>query len=227
MSVSRKGTIMATATKLEAFQTIEDLLEALGGIASSRVRLHPSPGTATEADLIAFNARKITICELVDGVLVEKGLGYEESNLAAFLVGLLNAFVIPRNLGIVSGADGMMRLSSGLVREPDVAFASWDRIPGRRRPKTPIAGFAPELAIEVLSRSNRKAEMARKRREYFAAGVRLVWEVNFRTRKVAVFDSPEHSITLDASQILDGGEVLPGFALPPADLFGELDRQGI
>jgi Uma2 family endonuclease len=217
---------MAITTTLEAFQTIEDLLEALGGIAPSRVRLHPPPGTATEADLVAFNARKLTICELVDGVLVEKGMGYEESNLGILLAGFLNAFVIPRNLGIVSGADGMMRLFPGLVREPDVAFASWDRIPGRRRPKTPIAGFVPDLAVEVLSRSNTKAEMARKRREYFAAGVRLVWEVNPRTRKVAVFDTPDHSMLLNASQTLDGGDVLPGFALPLVELFSELDRSG-
>ncbi len=68
--------------------------------------------------------------------------------------------------------------------------------------------------------------MARKRREYFEAGVRLVWEVDPGARTVAVFDAPEHSTMLDASKTLDGGDVLPGFALPLADLFGELDRQG-
>ena len=54
----------------------------------------------------------------------------------------------------------MMRLFPGLVRIPDLSFTSWDRIPGRRRPKGAVAGFAPDLAIEVLSRSNTKAEMA-------------------------------------------------------------------
>ena len=152
-------------------------------------------------------------------------MGYTESFLAMYLGGLLNAFVIPRNLGMVSGTDGMMRLFPGLVREPDIAFASWDRIPGRRRPTEPIAGFAPDLVIEVLSRSNTKKEMARKRREYFA-GVRLVWEVDPVARTVAVFDAPERSTVLDESRTLEGGEVLPGFALPLGELFGELDRQG-
>ena len=69
--------------------------------------------------------------------------------------------------------------------------------------------------------------MARKRRENFAFGVRLVWEIDPVTRTVAVFDAPDHSRLLDDSQILDGGDVLPGFALPLADLFGELDRHGI
>jgi Uma2 family endonuclease len=214
------------ATALEALQTLEDLLESLGGIGPDRVRLHPSPGTATEADLIAFNDRKTTICELVDGILVEKGMGFTESALAGFLLSVLRGFIVPRNLGLVCGADGMLRLFPGLVREPDVAYISWGRIPGGRYPTEAIGNFAPDLAVEVLSRSNTPAEMARKRREYFAAGVRLVWEVDPRARTIAVYLGPEVSTVMDASQILDGGEVLPGFLLPLADLFGELDRQG-
>ena len=99
---------------------------------------------------------------------------------------------------------------------------------GARRtfPTEPIAGFAPNLAVEVLSRSNTKAEMARKRREYFEAGVRLVWEVDPRARTVAVYETPEQATVLDASATLDGGEMLPGFALPLIELFAELDRRG-
>ena len=198
---------MATATEplLAGILTLDDLLEHLGGIAPSRVRFRPSPGTATEGDLIEANGQRLAIYELIDGVLVEKGMGYTESMLAIALAGFLRAFIIPRNLGLVSGADGMMRLHPGLVREPDVAFASWDRIPDRRCPTEPIAGFAPDLAVEVLSRSNTKAEMARKRREYFQAGVRLVWEVDPVARTVAVYDSPERCVLLDATMTLEGG----------------------
>ena len=89
-----------------------------------------------------------------------------------------------------------------------------------------MAEFAPELAVEVLSLSNTKAEIARKRREYFAAGVRLVWEVDLRTRTFTVFIAAEEATVLDASMILLGGDVLPGFALPLAALFAELDRHG-
>lgn len=219
---------MAAPTEIPAvtWETAEDLLEALGGISPARVRLYPSPGTATEADLIAFNSRRMTICELVHGVLVEKGMGFTESALAGVLLSILRSFIVPRNLGLVTGPDGMLRLFPGLVREPDVAYISWGRIPGGRFPTEAIGGFAPDLAVEVLSISNTKAEMARKRREYFDAGVRLVWEVDPRTRTVDVYESPEHPTRLDASQSLDGGDVLPGFALPLGELFGELDRQG-
>ena len=216
---------MATAT-MTLPETVEELLEALGGISPGRVRLHPSPGTATEADLIAFNARKITLCELVDGVLVEKGVGFRESLLAAAIISLLREFVVPRNLGLISAPDDMMRLFPGLVRLPDVAFISWDRIPGRRISTEPIGDFAPDLAVEVLGPSNTPAEMARKRREYFEAGVRLVWAVDPEARTVAVYDAPERSTLLDSRANLHGGDVLPGFALPLAELFAGLDRQG-
>lgn len=219
---------MATVTEptLAQILTLDDLLEHLGGIAPVRVLFRPLPGTATEADLILANAGKRGLFELVDGVLVEKGMGYNESALALVIAGLLRAFIVPRNLGLVSGADGMMRLFPGLVREPDVAYVSWARVPGGRYPTEPIAGFAPDLAVEVLSRSNTKAEMARKRREYFEAGVRLVWEVDPRARTVAVYETPEQATVLDASATLDGGEMLPGFALPLIELFAELDRRG-
>ena len=62
-------------------------------------------------------------------------MGLRESLLAGVLLALLRAFVIPRNLGLVTGADGMLRLFPGLVRAPDVAFISWDHIPGGRVPE--------------------------------------------------------------------------------------------
>ena len=217
---------MATAP-LALFETAQDLVARFGAIEPVRIRLTPPPGTATEADLIAVNARKLGICELIDGTLVEKGMSYNESSLGYLLGSYLLAFVIPRNLGMISGEAGMMRLFPGQVRVPDLAFASWDRIPGRKRPEAAIAGFAPDLAVEILSRSNTKAEMARKRSDDFAAGVRLVWEVDPQTRTVAVYHAPDQPILLDATMTLEGGTILPGFALPLADLFAGLGRDGV
>ena len=76
---------------------------------------------------------------------------------------------------IVVGEAGMMRISQGLVRIPDVSFVSWDRLPEGKVPSEPIPALAPDLAVEVLSQGNTAKEMNRKRREYFEAGVRLVW----------------------------------------------------
>src|SRR5262249_32371795 len=131
-----------------------------------------------------------------------------------------------RNLGIVTGPDGTVEIMADLVRIPDVAFTSWDRMPGRRCPDAPVPRLAPNLAVEVLSRSNTPGEMAVKRQEYFTAGVEIVWEIDPRARTVVVSTSATASTTLAGADTLDGGTVLPGFTLPLQQLFAELDRQG-
>ncbi len=158
---------MATATTAQ-WETIADLIEQLGDIPPRRIRMHPPPGLATEADLLEAGRRYHRRFELVDGVLVEKAMGYRESILACFLIRVLGAFVDPRNLGVISGEAGMVRLFPGLVRGPDVAFASWDRFPDRRIPEEPIPSLVPDLVVEVLSESNTPKEMERKRGEYFS-----------------------------------------------------------
>jgi Uma2 family endonuclease len=130
------------------------------------------------------------------------------------------------DLGLVTGADGMVRLFPGLVRIPNVAFASWARIPNRRVPTEPIPELVPELAVEVLSKSNTDAEMTRKCGEYFAAGVLVVWLVDPESRTATVYTAPDQSTVLDETQTLDGAPVLPGFSLRLRELFAELDRQG-
>jgi Uma2 family endonuclease len=212
------------ATTTAPIETLADLLERLGGIAPSRVRYTPPPGTATEADVIAIERKENRLFELVDGVLVEKPMGFMESVVAGALVALLRSFVVPRRLGLVSAPDGMVRLFPGLVRIPDVAFVSWQRIPGGRAPRQPIPQLAPDLAVEILSEGNTALEMRRKVSEYFAAGVRQVWLVDIERRTVTVHSAPDAATTLDSHSVLDAGDVLPGFSLDLADLFAELDQ---
>jgi len=207
-----------------AVETLADLLQRLGNIPLERVRMHPPPGRATVRDVIEIERKENRLCELVDGVLVEKTVGYQESFLAVFLSRVLGNHVEPRDLGLVAGADGMMSLARGLVRIPDVSFVSWDRLPGRHFPKAPVPKLAPDLAVEVLSPSNTAEEMARKLREYFAAGVRLVWFVDPRTRTVTVYTGPDQSKVLSEAETLNGEPVLPGFALSLKDLFAKLDH---
>ena len=206
--------------------TLADLLDRLGGVPLDRIRFQPYPGTATVQDVIDLARQEGKLFELVEGVLLEKAVGFTESGLAGFLLGLLNAFVVPRNLGVVTGPDGTIELTAGLVRIPDVAFTSWDRLPGRRYPAAPVPRLAPNLAVEVLSRTNTPGEMAAKRHDYFTAGVELVWEIDPATRTVAVCTSPSAVVTLNAGDTLDGAPVLPGFTVPLYELFAELDRHG-
>lgn len=216
---------MASVVEGTAIRTLEDLLERLGHVPLHRIRFR-AIGRATLQDVIDIADHEGRLCELIDGVLVEKAMGHEDSFLALWLGTLLNNFVVPRNLGIVTGEAGTVELMPDLVRIPDVAFTCWDSMEGRRRPTDPIPRLAPTLAVEVLSASNTRGEMAVKRQEYFAAGVLLVWEVDPATRTVVVYTSPTQATTLTAADTLDGAPALPGFTLPLATLFAELDRHG-
>jgi Uma2 family endonuclease len=204
--------------------TVADLLEKLGGVPPERVRLKPPPGTATEEDLLEIQRREKRNCELIDGVLVEKPLGYRESMLAAWIIMLMADYFRQHDVGTVAGADGAVRLMAGLVRIPDISFIAWDRLPGREVPDTPILGLAPDLAVEVLSRGNTPKEMSLKLREYFLAGVRLVWLVDPRKRTVRVYTAPDQSTRLTEGQALDGGDVLPGLRLPLREVFGRTPK---
>lgn len=210
-------------TVLPRSATLADLLVRLGHVPPDRIRLHPAPGTAKETDLLVRPGGEKRLCELVDGVLVDKPMGYYESLLAALLIRFLGRFLDEHDLGVVLGADGTLRLAPGLVRLPDVSFISWDRFPGRRLPAEPIPDLAPDLAVEVLSKSNTDAEMARKLQEYFSAGCRLVWYVLPDVRAVRVYTDPTEVRILHEDDILDGGAVLPGFRLTVREWF---DRAG-
>ena len=208
-------------------RTVADLLKRLGNIPPQRVWFRLLPRAATELDVIDMEAHHDRLCELVDGVLVEKTVGYYASRVAGLLFHFIELFLQRYDLGIVLGADGTLRLMPGLVRIPDVSFISWDKFPTRELPAEPIPDLVPDLAVEVLSEGNTAEEMRRKLREYFQVGVRLVWLIDPATRSAEVYTSPRKKTTLTANQALDGGTVLPGFRLTLQKLFARAGRREI
>jgi Uma2 family endonuclease len=213
---------MAVVDSSPTMLTLSELAELFGDLPAWRIRTSPAPGAATEDDVIEIQEREDRLCELVEGVLVEKTVGYEESCLAAELITVINSFVKAHKLGKVSGPDGMMRLFPGMVRIPDVAFVSWKRFSARRGTNK-LPELVPDLAVEVLSEGNTPKEMSRKLDDYFDAGVRLVWFVDPRKRTVAVFTTKKLSKLLREHETVTGGKVLLGFSLPLKELFAELE----
>ncbi|MFN0051720.1 MAG: Uma2 family endonuclease [Planctomycetales bacterium] len=201
--------------------TVADIAARFGPMPLWRIRTDPAPGTATEADVLRIFAREKRLCELVDGILVEKAVGFKESLLAVWISTLLNNYVRRHRLGFVAGADGMFKIAPHLVRIPDVSFVARTRVPGGKCPEEPVPRLAPNLAVEVLSASNTRKEMRLKLREYFKAGVELVWFVDLISQTVEVFTAPHKSIVLKNSQSLDGGSVLPGFKVKLCELFAD------
>lgn len=215
---------MATDSTSSSFAwTASEVIAHFGDIPIARIRTSPAPGDATESDVVELHDHQNRLFELIDGTLVEKAMGWREAFLAACITTILNNFVQPRKLGIVFGADGMLRLKAQQIRIPDVAFVSQQRFAGQPLPTTAFWDLGCDLAVEVISSSNTRREMERKLNDYFAAGVAMVWLVYPDTREVVAYSSPSLSRTLRGRDLLEGGSLLPGFSVRVAEIFAELD----
>ena len=214
---------MATKSVVR-FEMMDELLTNLGGVSPNRVRMTPTPGTATVRDVARLLDRQKRKFELVDGTLVEKIMGLQESVIAIELAFILKQWNRDAgNLGMLAGADGPFHLMKKLVRIPDVSFTNWDRLPNRKVPTEPVPSVNPDLAVEVLSEGNTRLEMERKLKEYFLSEIEVVWLIDPKKRTVRVYTSPDDMTELTAADTLTGGDVLPGFSVPVAQLFGDLE----
>lgn len=209
---------------LPATWSVADLQEHLGQIPPNRIRLYPPPGLATIDDALRLGDRKEALCELVDGVLVEKPMGYYESVLAAILITLLNDHLKESAQGVVAGEQGTLRILPTKMRMPDVSFIRWDRLPGKKLPAERVPQIAPDLAVEIISAGNTPQEMEKKLDEYFQAGVRLVWYIYPETKTARVYTARDQMTEIDTQGTLDGGEVITGFTLRLGELFDRAEK---
>lgn len=159
--------------------------------------------------------------ELIDGEMIEVSPAADESaSTEAIIAHRLLSYVLPHRLGRVYGAEGGFVLfpDRETVLTPDVAFVTAERAPqGTARKHFPRP--APDLAVEVLSPSDRMADALRKVALYLEAGVRLVWLVDPDEQTVIVFRPDTTPQKLDATMTIDGGDVLPRFSVPVAEMF--------
>ena len=117
----------------------------------------------------------------------------------------------------------MLKVLPGQVRAADVSFIRWDRFPGRKLPRDAIFAVAPDLAIEIISDGNTTEEMDRKLRDYFKAGVRLVWYIDFKTRTARAYTAVSEWTEIGPNGSLLGSDVLPGFELSLAAAFAGIE----
>jgi Uma2 family endonuclease len=178
----------------------------------------------TDEEFMALSDRGGDRYELVNGeVRTISNSGMEHGNIGTFLGGVIELYARTNRLGVTCDSSTAFALKSGNKRSPDISFVSKERLQGLRRiPKGFFQG-APDLAIEVISPNNTFAEIHDKLVEYFDNGCRLAWVVNPSERSVLVYHQPQPDKLLKISDNLDGEQVLPGFILPVAELFVELD----
>ncbi|QIN77804.1 Uma2 family endonuclease [Rubrobacter marinus] len=159
--------------------------------------------------------------ELVRGELREMvPAGARHGSVVMALAAPLSQHARTSRLGIVLAAKTGFRLSRNpdTVRAPDVSFVARERVPVGGPPDG-YWDLAPDLAVEVVSPNDAAAEVQAKVQMWLEAGSRLVWVVYPATRSVVVHRSLKDISTLTAADVLDGGEVVPGFELCVAEAF--------
>lgn len=161
-------------------------------------------------------------CELVDGRLVELPSGAEAGWIGTTIRCAVGNFVRDHGLGHVFGPTaGYVCFPSdpNMVRKPDGSFIAKGRLPGGVIPKGHIP-IAPDLAIEVISPGDSYYEVDSKVHLYREAGIRLIWVINPDNRTVKVYaQGRDFPVELTVGDTLDGGDVLPQFSVPVAQLF--------
>lgn len=157
--------------------------------------------------------------ELVEGQLTTMvPAGGAHGQIAARLLGRVFGFVETHRLGeLFAGGTGFrLRRDPDTVRAPDVALVGADRATEAGVPGFPA--LAPDLVAEVVSPSDRAAEVTGKALAWLDAGVRLIWVVDPQNRTVTVYRQNGVAV-LRGRDVLNDGDVLPGFALPLEELW--------
>ena len=171
------------------------------------------PNASDPGELVRGEVRMVTPAGGVHGIV------------ASAIHVALTLFVDANGLGVCFG-DNVGFLLPGLgdtVRSPHAAFVRAEQL----RPGGLGQGWvpvAPDLVVEVLSPNETASELEAKLRDYRAAGTRLFWVIDPETRTVTVRGNASPDAWLTDRDMLDGGDVVPGFSLPVAKLFARLAR---
>ena len=199
--------------------TLVDLANRFGEIPPARICMDPPPGEATEADLLHYSDHDNRLFELVDGTLIEKTMGTFEALVALHIATALNIYLKANRLGVALGSDGQLKIKPDLIRVPDVCFITRERLKASDFLKVAIASVSPNLAVEVISRSNSKREMSEKLKEYFDTGTEEVWYVYPEKRELHRYTALDQCQVIQENEIVSSPRLLPGFSLSVASIF--------
>ena len=159
--------------------------------------------------------------ELVEGALRKMApAGFNHGKIAATVTGPLHHYVTTNRLGTVCAAETgfILRRNPDTVRAPDVAFIRQERI----QEVGDVTGYwpeAPDLAVEVVSPNDTYGDLEEKVLEWLGAGTRMVLVANPRMGSVTVYRSLTDIVVLTDDDVVDGGDVVPGWAMPVKDIF--------
>jgi Uma2 family endonuclease len=172
-------------------------------------------------------------CEVVDGVLTMPPSPLGEHQWLDFEIAVrLRNFVEERGLGLAITApyDILIQREPLRTRQPDILVVNAE-LTGIARPSDLVGRrfleSPPLLVVEVISPGNTRREIEEKLVDYRSIGVPECWLVNFPSRSVEVLRLTAEAATIIATFGMGDtlrSDVLPGFTLPIADIFGPLLR---
>jgi Uma2 family endonuclease len=158
--------------------------------------------------------------ELSEGeLIVTPSANMFHNELRDELNGRLRAFVKSHKLGLVT-SETDMKLADDVVRRPDVAFISAERLRDINRHKVPVP-LSPDLVIEIVSENDRADDLILKVTQYLAAGTRAVWLLYASTRLAYRYvpNKLEPEVrSADAGHTFEEPGMLPGFSIPLAEI---------
>lgn len=157
--------------------------------------------------------------ELVRGRVVrEPPAGGEHgligNNAAYFIRKYLEANAVGRCFNADTGF--ILRRGPDMVRAPDISFVCTERLPHVPAGYIPVA---PDIAVEVVSPTDRFNDVQQKVRDYLEAGTVVVWLIQPRTRSLTIYRKGVTPSELHESEELTEDALLPGFKLQVASLF--------
>lgn len=188
------------------------------GFAAQAMTVPGRTMTADELFLLPDDNRRYA---LVRGKLHSMApAGFDHGAVVVNLTIPLGRHVRARRLGVVCGAETgfVLETDPDTVLAPDAAFVRGERIPASGRPAAFWRG-APDLAVEVTSPGDTRAEVARKVRWWLSSGAGLVWVADPGDRSVTAHAPGRAPRRFGHADTLDGAPLLPDFALPVADVF--------
>lgn len=179
----------------------------------------------TEAELQALPEDGF-IHELVDGELIMSPKNnWFHGRICTRLSSALHVHAIAHRLGAVLDSSTGFWMFNRNCRAPDVSFVPKARLAalGFKPNETRFFPGAPDLAVEVLSENNTRAEIDARLKDFFASGAQIAWVIDPERQRAEICHSPTSRQLIGSGGFLDGEHLLPGFRHPIADLFKEWD----
>jgi Uma2 family endonuclease len=156
--------------------------------------------------------------ELVDGKIVVSPTGFRHGTVVARIVHLIATFLDANPIGEVCADDLGVHFPNGNLRSPDVTFVRNDKVPTGKAAEGFLKSM-PDLAVEVLSPHDSLKQVGEKIGEFLDSGVPLVWLVDPELKTVTLYRSLSQTEQLTSADVIDAGDILPGFSCPVSRFF--------